>query len=72
MSDEQLIEKAREHARLFLEEMSIDSKRLDEVLSIREAVIVRFGKNEHSSMTVTVDKKTGEFIGSEIPGQLPK
>lgn len=72
MSDEELIRKAREHAKLFLEEMSIDSKRLEEVLSVREAFIVRFGKDESSSMTVTVDKKTGEFIGSEIPGQLPK
>ena len=66
MTENELIAKAKEHARLFIDELPVDTKVIDGACIVREAVIIYFGKNYNSRLKVFLDKKTGDLIGAEL------
>jgi hypothetical protein len=65
MTNEELISKAKEHARLFINQMPVDPKIIDGIARVREAVIIYFGDDNELLFKVTLDKKTGDFITAE-------
>ena len=70
MTHEELIAKAREHARLFMSSMQVSPSVIEGDARLRETVMVYFGNENDSLLKMTLDKETGEFINAESPGPI--